>query len=124
RGKRSLTVDLSNPEGRALIHQLVPGFDVVLINYRAGVPKKMGIDYETLRALNPRLIYASVTGFGETGPYATRAGSDIVAQAYSGLMAAEAKVDDFGAPAPIMSTTMIDRSSGLAAATGICAALF
>ncbi len=124
RGKRSLTVDLSRPEGRALIHRLVPSFDVVLINYRAGVPAKMGIDYPSLKALNPRLIYASVTGFGETGPYATRAGSDIVAQAYSGLMAAEGKTDDHGAPAPIMSTTMIDRSSGLAAAMGICAALF
>lgn len=124
RGKRSLTVDLSKPEGRALIHRLVPSFDVVLINYRAGVPAKMGIDYPTLRALNPRLIYASITGFGESGPYATRAGSDIVAQAYSGLMAAEGKTDDHGAPAPIMSTTMIDRSSGLAAAMGICAALF
>ena len=124
RGKRSLTVDLSKPEGRAVIHRLVPAFDVVLINYRAGVPAKMGIDYATLRAINPRIIYASITGFGETGPYARRAGSDIVAQAYSGLMAAEAKVDDFGAPAPIISTTMIDRSSGLAAAMGICAALY
>lgn len=124
RGKRSLTIDLSKPEGRAVVHRLVPNFDVVLINYRAGVPAKMGIDYATLRALNPRLIYASITGFGETGPYAKRAGSDIVAQAYSGLMAAEAKVDEFGAPAPITSTTMIDRSSGLAAAMGICAALY
>ncbi len=124
RGKRSLTVDLARPEGRALIHRLVPSFDVVLINYRAGVPAKMGIDYPRLNALNPRLIYASITGFGETGPYATRAGSDIVAQAYSGLMAAEGKTDEHGAPAPITSTTMIDRSSGLAAAMGICAALF
>ena len=124
RGKRSLTIDLSKPEGRAVVHRLVPSFDVVLINYRALVPVKMGIDYATLRELNPRIIYASITGFGETGPYATRAGSDIVAQAYSGLMAAEAKVDDFGAPAPIISTTMIDRSSGLAAAMGICAALY
>lgn len=124
RGKRSLTIDLSKPEGRAVVHRMVPDFDVVLINYRAGVPAKMGIDYATLRGLNPRLIYASITGFGETGPYAKRAGSDIVAQAYSGLMAAEAKVDEFGAPAPITSTTMIDRSSGLAAAMGICAALY
>jgi formyl-CoA transferase len=124
RGKRSLTVDLSKAEGRALIHRLVPLFDVVIINYRAGVPARMGIDYATLRALNPRIIYASITGFGESGPYATRAGSDIVAQAYSGLMAAEAKTDEHGAPAPITSTTMADRSSGLAAAMGICAALY
>ena len=117
-------MDLSRPEGQAAVQRLVPLFDVVLINYRAGVPAKMGIDYATLRPINPRLIYASITGFGESGPYARRAGSDIVAQAYSGLMAAEAKVDDFGAPAPITSTTIIDRSSGLAAAMGICAALY
>jgi formyl-CoA transferase len=124
RGKRSLTVDLSTPAGQRLIQRLVPGFDVVLINYRAGVPARMGIDYATLAALHPGLIYASITGFGETGPYTYRAGSDIVAQAYSGLMAAEAKVDEFGAPQQITSTTLIDRTSGLAAAMAICAALY
>jgi crotonobetainyl-CoA:carnitine CoA-transferase CaiB-like acyl-CoA transferase len=124
RGKRSLTVDLSRAEGRAVIHRLVPGFDVVLINYRMGVAERMGIDYPALAALNPALIYANISGFGDVGPYATRAGSDIVAQAFSGLMASEAKVDDFGAPAPIIGTTVIDRASGLAAAMGICAALY
>jgi formyl-CoA transferase len=124
RGKRSLTVDLASNEGRALIHRIVPGFDVVLINYRTGVPARLAIDYAALSALRPGLIYASITGFGDGGPHATRAGSDIVAQAYSGLMAGEAKVDEFGAPAPITSTTIIDRASGLAAAMGICAALY
>ena len=124
RGKRSLTVDLSKPEGQALIHRIVPSFDVVLLNYRTGVAERLGIDYATLSRLRPGLIYANITGFGEGGPYATRAGSDIVAQAYSGLMAAEAKTDEHGAPAPITGTTVIDRASGLAAAMGICAALF
>lgn len=124
RGKRSLTVDLASAEGQALIHRLVPDFDVVIINYREGVAARLNIDYATLSKLNPRLIYASITGFGETGPYATRAGSDIVAQAYSGLMASEAKVDEHGAPEQIISTTLIDRASGLAAAMGICAALY
>ncbi len=124
RGKRSLTVDLTRPEGRDLIHRLIPAFDVVVCNYRAGVPARLGIDYATLSALRPGLIYATVTGFGEIGPSATRAGSDIVAQAYTGLMAAEAKVDDFGAPAPVTSSTFIDRSSGMAATIGICAALY
>ncbi|MEO9254934.1 MAG: CoA transferase [Tepidiformaceae bacterium] len=124
RGKRSLTVDLASEDGRALIHRIVPGFDVVLINYRTGVPERLGIDYATLSALRPGLIYASITGFGDFGPHATRAGSDIVAQAYSGLMAGEAKIDEFGAPAPITATTIIDRASGLAAAMGICAALY
>ncbi len=124
RGKRSLTIDLRSAAGQELVHRLVPQFDVVLINYRSGVPERLRIDYPTLSAFNPALIYASITGFGESGPFATRAGSDIVAQAYSGLMAAEAKVDDMGAPAPITGTTIIDRASGLAAAMGICAALF
>jgi formyl-CoA transferase len=124
RGKRSLTVDLSRPEGPLLIKRLIPGFDVVVTNYRAGVAERLGIDYPALSQLNPRLIYANITGFGDGGPYATRAGSDIVAQAYTGLMAAEAKVDDFGAPAPVTATTTIDRSAGMAAALGICAALF
>ncbi len=124
RGKRSLTVDLSRPEGQAVIHRIIPTFDVVVSNYRTGVAPRIGIDYETLSKLRPGLIYANITGFGESGPFATRAGSDIVAQAYSGLMAMEAKVDDFGAPAPISGSTFIDRSSGLAAAMGICAALF
>jgi formyl-CoA transferase len=124
RGKRSLTVDLANPEGAALIRRIIPGFDVVVLNYRTGVAEKLGIDYATLSKLNPRLIYANITGFGDRGPYATRAGSDIVAQAYTGLMAAEAKVDEFGAPAQITGSTFIDRTSGTTAAVGICAALY
>jgi formyl-CoA transferase len=124
RGKRSLVVDLARPEGTAVIHRLVPGADVVVCNYRHGVPARLGIDYATLSRLNPRLIYASITGFGETGPNASRAGSDIVAQAYSGLMNAEAKTDESGAPVQITGTTVIDRSSGIAAAMAISAALY
>jgi len=124
RGKRSLTVDLTRPEGQRLIHRLIPRFDVVVSNFRVGVPEKLGIDYATLSRINPGLIYANITGFGDSGPDARRAGSDIVAQAYSGLMDAEGKVDEHGAPAPLASSTVIDRSSGLAAAMGICAALF
>lgn len=124
RGKRSLTVDLARAEGQALIHRIIPVFDVVLLNYRAGVAERLGIDYATLSKLNPGLVYANITGFGESGPFMERAGSDIVAQAYSGVMAAEAKVDEHGAPATLTSSTYIDRSTGLAAAMGICAALF
>jgi crotonobetainyl-CoA:carnitine CoA-transferase CaiB-like acyl-CoA transferase len=124
RGKRSLTVDLARPEGRQLIHRLIPGFDVVITNYRTGVASRLGIDYTALSRLRPDLIYANITGFGESGPDATRAGSDIVAQAYSGFMAAEAKTDEYGAPATSSATPVIDRASGLAAAMGICAALY
>jgi len=123
RGKRSLTVDLSRPEGQALIHRIIPHFDVVLLNYRAGVAERLNIGYAALSKLNPRLIYANITGFGEKGPYVERAGSDIVAQAYSGVMAAEGKVDEHGAPATITSSTYLDRTTGVVTAMGICAAL-
>ncbi|HZU77182.1 MAG TPA: CoA transferase, partial [Dehalococcoidia bacterium] len=89
-----------------------------------GVAARLGIDYPTLARLRPDLIYAAITGFGDRGPYATRAGSDIVAQAYTGLTAAEAKTDEHGAPTQLSSTPIIDRASGLATAMGICAALF
>jgi crotonobetainyl-CoA:carnitine CoA-transferase CaiB-like acyl-CoA transferase len=124
RGKRSLTLDLRQPAGQAVVHRLIPHFDVVLSNYRTGVTARLNIDYATLSHINPSLIYSNITGFGDGGPFATRAGSDIVAQAYSGLMAAEAKTDEHGAPVQITGTTIIDRASGLAAAMGICAALF
>lgn len=124
RGKLSLTIDLAAPGGPEVIHRIIPSFDVVVSNYRMGVAARLRIDYATLSALNPRLIYANISGFGEGGPHATRAGSDIVAQAYSGLMAAEAKTDEYGAPAPFTGSTVIDRTSGLAAAMGICAALY
>ena len=124
RGKRSLVINLQSADGQALVRRIVPSFDVVVSNYRWGVTQRLGIDYASLRPLNPRLIYANITGFGDHGPDATRAGSDIVAQAYSGVMAAEAKTDEHGAPAPVTSTTLIDRASGLATVAGICAALF
>lgn len=124
RGKRSLTVNLADPAGRELIHRIIPHFDVVISNYRLGVTKRLGIDYDALKVRHPSLIYANLTGFGDRGPYATRAGSDVVAQAYSGLMAAEGKTDEHGAPSQIISTTVIDRTTGAAAAMGICAALY
>lgn len=124
RGKRSLTIDLSKPEGQGVIHAIIPRFDVILLNYRAGVAERLNIGYKRLSELNSGLIYANITGFGESGPYVQRAGSDIVAQAYSGVMAAEAKVDEYGAPQQLVSSTYLDRTTGLAAAMGICAALF
>ncbi len=124
RGKRSLTIDLSNLDGQGVIHAIIPRFDVILLNYRAGVAERLNIGYKRLSELNPGLIYANITGFGESGPYVQRAGSDIVAQAYSGVMAAEAKVDEYGAPQQLVSSTYLDRTTGLAAAMGICAALF
>jgi crotonobetainyl-CoA:carnitine CoA-transferase CaiB-like acyl-CoA transferase len=124
RGKRSLTIDLRADGARDLVQRIVPRFDVVLSNYRFGVAERLGVDYASLRDARPDLIYASITGFGEGGPHATRAGSDIVAQAYTGLMAGEGKTDEHGSPLPQQAAPVIDRTSGIAAAMAVCAALF
>ena len=124
RGKRSLVLDLQRPEAQALVHRVIPQFDVFIINSRAGVPERLGVGYDTLSRFRPDIVYMENTGFGDRGPSAKRSGSDIVAQAYSGLMAGEGKVSEFGAPRQITSTAIGDYSTGLAAAMGICAALF
>ncbi len=124
RGKRSLVVDLQRPAGPELIQRLVPGFDIVTINFRHGVATRLGIDYETLSRFRPDLIYVNITGFGDHGPEAMRGGSDVAAQAYSGLMAGEGKTDEFGAPASISASPFTDRGSALVAAMGVCAALY
>ncbi|MEC7788549.1 MAG: CoA transferase [Chloroflexota bacterium] len=124
RGKRSLAVDLKKPAAVDVIRRLIPHIDVVLINYRNGVAERLGIDYESLKEYREDLIYASITGFGDKGPYESRGGSDIVAQAFTGVMAAEGKFDEDGAPVPLQVTPVIDRTSGLAAAMAISAALY
>lgn len=86
RGKRSIAVDFSSPEGAETVRKLVRSADVVIENFKLGGLKKYGLDYETLKAENPRLIYCSITGFGQTGPYAARAGYDFIVQGMSGLM--------------------------------------
>jgi crotonobetainyl-CoA:carnitine CoA-transferase CaiB-like acyl-CoA transferase len=86
RNKRSVCLDLKSAEGLADFHRLVLTADVVVENFGPGVTKRLGIDYQTLAELNPRLIYASVSGFGQTGPYADRPGYDLIAQAMSGVM--------------------------------------
>ena len=123
RGKRSLIVDLHEELGREAIHRLVETADVVLVNYRLGVAERIGIDYDALRAIRPDLIYWQNTGFGEEGPEAYRAGSDVVAQAYSGLMAVDSKLRDDGAP-DLISNPVADIVTAFAAAMGICAALY
>ncbi|MCP5041977.1 MAG: CoA transferase [bacterium] len=123
RGKQSLVIDLKQPEGRELVHRLVEKIDVVLINYRPGVAKGLGIDYETLSAIKPDLIYADINGFGSEGPLAGLPASDIVAQAYGGAVALDAKLDESGAPVG-PSLPVGDLPSGIAAAMGISAALY
>src|ERR1700688_277644 len=86
RNKRSLVVDLKTEAGKAIFYKLAKTADVIVENYRPGVMKKLGVDYETMKVVNPGLIYASISGFGQTGPWADRPGFDLIAQAASGIM--------------------------------------
>ena len=124
RGKRSLVVDLRRAGGRELVHRLVPQADVAVVNYRPGVAERLGIDYGTLRALHPGLVYVESTGFGTRGPMAAKPASDIVAQGYSGLMAGEGKVAEGGEPAPLKAGAWADYLTGVATAMGVTAALY
>ena len=124
RGKRGIVLNLRSGPGRAALHRLIRDFDVFLINARPGVAERLGVDYETLRSHNDRLIYLSNTAFGPAGPSARRAGADIIAQAHSGLMAAEEKVDEHGNPTPITATTPADFGAAWTSAVAVCAALF
>ncbi len=124
RGKRSLVLALRDPEAQAIVHKLVPEIDVVVINYRPDVAARLGLDYDTLRAIRPDLIYVDNTAFGRQGPWAQRPGYDIVAQAVTGLMALDGKLDDNGtAPSPV-SAPVADYGTGIVIALGVCAALF
>jgi crotonobetainyl-CoA:carnitine CoA-transferase CaiB-like acyl-CoA transferase len=86
RGKRSVAVDFSKPEGAGIVRRLVATADVLIENFKLGGLKKYGLDYESLKTINPRLVYCSITGFGQDGPYAARAGYDFIVQGMSGLM--------------------------------------
>jgi crotonobetainyl-CoA:carnitine CoA-transferase CaiB-like acyl-CoA transferase len=86
RGKRSIAIDFSTPEGAETIRRLVATSDVLIENFKLGGLKKYGLDYESLKAINPRLVYCSITGFGQDGPYAPRAGYDFIIQAMAGMM--------------------------------------
>ena len=123
-GKRSLVVDLREERGRELIHRIIPQFDVVLTNYRPGVAARLGIDYETLRQYRPDLVYLEMNAFGFHGPEAPRAGSDVVVQAYAGLIAGGGQVDEDGAPRSALSIALADHMTGAASAMGIAAALY
>src|SRR5262249_4619532 len=97
RNKRSLTLNLKSEAGRAVFHKLVATADVLVENYRPGAAKRLAMDYATLSAINPRLIYASISGFGQTGPWRLRPGFDLIAQAMSGIMSVTGNPD--GPPA-------------------------
>jgi crotonobetainyl-CoA:carnitine CoA-transferase CaiB-like acyl-CoA transferase len=119
RGKESIAVDLKTEPGRQIFCRLAAGADVVVENFRPGVTKRLGIDYETVRELNPRLIYASISGFGQTGPYASRTGYDLIAQAMAGVMSVTGEPG--GEPVKC-GIPISDLGAGLFATVGILAA--
>ena len=124
RNKRSVTVDIATPEGQALVRDLARQSDVVVENFKTGGLKRYGLDYESLAALNPRLIYCSVTGFGQTGPYAPRAGYDLLVQAMSGLMSVNGRADAEPGGGPLrVGVAVIDLFTGMYATTAILGAL-
>ncbi|MCO4315942.1 CoA transferase [Phyllobacterium sp. 21LDTY02-6] len=120
RGKRSITADFTTEEGRDTVKALCRGADVVLENFKVGGLAKYGLDYESLRAENPRLVYCSITGFGQTGPYAAQAGYDFIIQGMSGLMSVTG--DPAGQPQKV-GLAVADIFTGLYAVIAIQAAL-
>ncbi len=124
RNKRSITVDLAHPDGQALIRQMASQSDVLVENFKVGGLKHYGLDYESLKAINPRLIYCSVTGFGQDGPYAERAGYDLMIQAMSGMMSITGRADGTPGGGPQrVGVALTDLFTGVYAATAILAAL-
>ena len=125
RGKRSVTVDMAKPEGQALIKQLTAQSDVLLENFKVGGLKKYGLDYASLKALNPGLVYCSITGFGQESPYAHRAGYDFMIQAMGGLMSLTGKPDSESGGGPVkVGVAITDIFTGLYAANAVLAALY
>lgn len=124
RGKRSVAIDFTQPEGQALIRELVARCDVLVENYKVGGLKKYGLDYASLQAINPKLVYCSITGYGQDGPYAQRAGYDAAIQAIGGLMSVTGEPDGApGAGPQKVGVAATDLMTGMYAATAILAAL-
>ena len=120
RGKKSVTVDFRTPEGQEAVRSLVKDADILIENFKVGGLKKYGLDYPSLAAINPGLIYCSITGFGQTGPYAHRAGYDYIIQGMSGLMSITGEPDGQPQRAGVAIT---DIFTGVYSVAGILAAL-
>ncbi|CDG84336.1 CaiB/BaiF CoA transferase family protein [Janthinobacterium agaricidamnosum] len=124
RGKQSVTVDISQPAGQEIIRELVKQSDILLENYKVGALKKYGLDYESLHAVNPRLIYCSITGFGQDGPDAQRAGYDFMIQGMGGLMSITGTPDTLPGGGPVkVGVAVTDVLTGMYATVGILAAV-
>ena len=123
RNKRSVTCDIAQPAGQALIRELVLHCDVFVENFKVGDMARYGLDYASLKQLNPRLVYCSVTGFGQNGPYAERAGYDYAIQGMGGLMSVTGERDDLGGGPQKVGVAVADLMTGMYATVGILAAL-
>lgn len=124
RGKRSITVDMARPEGQSLLHRLAAGSDVVIENFKSGDLARYGLDYAALKAINPRLVYCSITGFGQTGPYSHLPGYDPIFQSMSGLMSVTGLADGEPGGGPLRTGYSIsDITAGFYAVAAILAAL-
>src|SRR5271163_1871365 len=124
RNKKSITVDITTPEGQSIVRELARKSDVVIENFKVGGLAAYGLDYASLRAINAQIIYCSITGFGQTGPYAQRAGYDLLVQAMGGLMSITGREDDEpGAGPQKAGVAVTDILTGLYAAIGILASL-
>ena len=121
RNKRGIAVNLKTPGGLAVVKRLLAGADVVTENYRKGTLEKLGLGYEVLEKLNPRLVYCAVSGYGRTGPYADKGGFDLIAQGFAGIMSITGEP---GGPPVKSGTSIADINAGILAALGIASALF
>lgn len=124
RNKQSVTIDFTRPEGQRLVRELAAKSDIVIENFKVGGLKAYGLDYESLRAENPRLIYCSITGFGQTGPYAKRAGYDFMIQGLGGLMSLTGRPEGEEGAGPVkVGVALTDILTGLYSTSAILAAL-
>ena len=124
RNKRSITIDISKPEGQELIRKLTKESDVVIENYKVGQLAKYGLDYESLKKVKPDLIYCSITGFGQSGPYSRRPGYDFIVQGMGGFMSVTGEADGFPGASPQKAGVAIaDIFTGMYASTSILAAI-
>jgi crotonobetainyl-CoA:carnitine CoA-transferase CaiB-like acyl-CoA transferase len=124
RNKRSVTIDFTQPAGQSLVRELARQSDVVLENFKLDGLKQYGLDYDSLRAINPRLVYCSITGFGQDGPYAARAGYDFLIQGMGGLMSLTGRPDGEAGGGPMkVGVALTDILTGLYASNAILAAL-
>ena len=123
RNKRSITCDLSSAQGQQLIRDLAARADVLVENFKVGDMQRYGLDYSSLKAINPKLVYCSITGFGQTGPYAERAGYDFAVQAMGGLMSVTGERDEAGGGPQKVGVAVADLFTGIYATVAVLAAL-